>query len=267
MGDLNAAITSLLIALFSTKGAALGLAGLILLAAIGILVGVYFTRVIPIRKAVQRRIVDFPRTVEPSALEPLSAMMSQPGKQSFNLERAWAAFRSALLLTPDGQLRSGAPAWTVFNVVTSETQVLGWWSNLFVAIGLIFTFLGVVAALSEATNVLGTGSNTAVMQAALSGLLTITATKFWTSIAGILASVILRICERRWSSRIDEAVEDLCEIIDVRIPPVSPGMLAGEQLNEMKRQTEVLAEIRDALARDALARDALAAPQPRARAS
>jgi hypothetical protein len=248
MGDLNAAITGLLIALFSTKGAALGLAALILLAAVGILIGVYFTRVVPIRRAVQRRIIDFPRTVEPAGLEPLSAMMSQPGKQSFNLERAWAAFRSALLLTPDGQLRSGAPAWTVFNVVTSETQVLGWWSNLFVAIGLIFTFLGVVAALSEATNVLGAGgANTAVMQAALSGLLTITATKFWTSIAGILASVILRIFERRWSSRIDEAVEDLCEIIDVRIPPVSPGMLAGEQLNEMKRQTEMLAEIRDAL--------------------
>jgi hypothetical protein len=245
---LNAAITGLLIALFSTKGAALGLAALILLAAVGILIGVYFTRVVPIRRAVQRRIIDFPRTVEPAGLEPLSAMMSQPGKQSFNLERAWAAFRSALLLTPDGQLRSGAPAWTVFNVVTSETQVLGWWSNLFVAIGLIFTFLGVVAALSEATNVLGAGgANTAVMQAALSGLLTITATKFWTSIAGILASVILRIFERRWSSRIDEAVEDLCEIIDVRIPPVSPGMLAGEQLNEMKRQTEMLAEIRDAL--------------------
>jgi hypothetical protein len=252
MGDLNTAITNLLIALFSTKGAALGLAGLILLAAVAILIGVYFTRVVPIRKAVMRRIVDFPRTVEPNDLERVSGLMSRPDRQSFNLERAWAAFRSALLLTPEGQLRSGAPAWTVFSVVTSETQVLGWWSNLFVAIGLIFTFLGVVAALSEATNVLGTGggSNTAVMQAALSGLLTITATKFFTSIAGIFASVLMRVYERRWSSRIDKAVEDLCEIIDVRIPPVSPGMLAGEQLNEMKRQTEVLAEIRDALGRD-----------------
>ena len=126
--------------------------------------------------------------------------------------------------------------------------MLGWWSNLFVAIGLIFTFLGVVAALSEATSVLGTGNaSTATMQAALSGLLTITATKFWTSIAGILASVILRICERRWSTRIDEAVEDLCEIIDARIPPVSPGMLAGEQLNELKRQTEMLGAIKAAL--------------------
>ncbi len=246
---LNDALTHLLIALFSTKGVALALAGAILFAAILILFGVYFRRVVPIRKAVMRRIVDFPRTVAPNELEQVSAIMARPDRQSFNLERAWAAFRSSLTFTPQGELRSGAPAWTVFNIVTSETGVLGWWSNLFVAIGLIFTFLGVVAALSEATSVLGTGNaSTATMQAALSGLLTITATKFWTSIAGILASVILRICERRWSTRIDEAVEDLCEIIDARIPPVSPGMLAGEQLNELKRQTELLNAIKGALA-------------------
>ena len=179
MSALNNALTGLLIALFSTKGVALAIAGLILLAAIIILFGVYFSRVVPIRKAVTRRIVDFPRTVAPSELEQVSAIMGRPDKQSFNLERAWAAFRSSLTFTPAGELRSGAPAWTVFNIVTSETSVLGWWSNLFVAIGLIFTFLGVVAALSEATSVLGTGSaSTAIMQGALSGLLTITATKF-----------------------------------------------------------------------------------------
>jgi hypothetical protein len=249
LAALNASLTGLLIAIFSTKGAALGLAFLILMSAVGILFGVYYARVVPIRKAVMRRIVDFPRTVSPNDLEAVSAVMAQPGKQSFNLERAWAAFRSSLTFTPQGELRSGAPAWTVFNIVTSETSVLGWWSNLFVAIGLIFTFLGVVAALSEATSVLGASSSMAGMQVALSGLLTITATKFWTSIAGIMASVILRVFERRWASRIDEAVEDLCEIIDVRIPPVSPGMLAGEQLNELKRQTEVLSAIQTALSR------------------
>ena len=250
LAALNTALTGILIALFSTPGAALGLAGCILFAMVLILFGVYFSRVVPIRKAVQRRIIDFPRTVAPSEIEQVSAIMSRPDKQSFNLERAWAAFRSSLTFTPTGELRSGAPAWTTFNIVTSETGVLGWWSNLFVAIGLIFTFLGVVAALSEATSVLSQkGASTATMQLALSGLLTITATKFWTSIAGIFASVILRICERRWSSRIDEAVEDLCEIIDARIPPVSPGMLAGEQLNEMKRQTDLLAAISTALSR------------------
>ena len=250
LAALNTALTGFLIAVFSTPGAALGLAACILIAAVIILFGVYFTRVVPIGKAVQRRIIDFPRTVSPADLEGVSGVMARPDKQSFNLERAWAGFRSSLTMTPAGELRSGAPAWTTFNIVTSETGVLGWWSNLFVAIGLIFTFLGVVAALSEATSVLSTkGASTATMQLALSGLLTITATKFWTSIAGIFASVILRIFERRWAARIDEAVEDLCEIIDARIPPVSPGMLAGEQLNEMKRQTELLASISGSLSR------------------
>ena len=75
---LNDTLTRLLIALFSTKGVALGLASLILLAAIFILFGVYFSRVVPIRKAVTRRIVDFPRTVSPSELEQVSAIMARP---------------------------------------------------------------------------------------------------------------------------------------------------------------------------------------------
>ena len=103
---LNDTLTRLLIALFSTKGVALALAGLILLAAIFILFGVYFSRVVPIRKAVTRRIVDFPRTVAPSELEQVSSVMARPDRQSFNLERAWAAFRSSLTFTP--RANSGA---------------------------------------------------------------------------------------------------------------------------------------------------------------
>ena len=249
LAALNTALTGFLIAVFSTPGAALGLAACILIAAVIILFGVYFTRVVPIGKAVQRRIIDFPRTVSPADLEGVSGVMARPDKQSFNLERAWAGFRSSLTMTPAGELRSGAPAWTTFNIVTSETGVLGWWSNLFVAIGLIFTFLGVVAALSEATGVLQTSNDTNAMQGALSGLLTITATKFWTSIAGVFASVLMRVFERRWTSRIDRLLEDLCRVVDFRIPPVTPGILAGEQLAEIRAQTALLSEMRDSLLR------------------
>jgi hypothetical protein len=87
------------------------------------------------------------------------------------------------------------------------------------------------------------------MQTALSGLLTITATKFWTSIAGVAASIIMRIYERRWTMRIERLVDDLCIRIDQRIPPVTQGMLAGEQLAEIKAQTRLLAEVRDSLER------------------
>jgi hypothetical protein len=116
--------------------------------------------------------------------------------------------------------------------------------------------LGVVAALSEATSVLGSSSDPNVMQSALSGLLTITATKFWTSIAGVSASIIMRIYERRWTVKIEKLVDDLCIRVDQRIPPITPGMLAGEQFAEVRAQTQLLTEIRDSLAAQRGARPA-----------
>jgi hypothetical protein len=228
IADLNTLVTGLLIALFSTKGAALGIALIILLMAFGILLSVYVTRIRPLISALYLSVTDFPSVVNLADLAEVDALM---------------------ILSPDGHLRSGSPAWEVFAQVSPETQVLGWWANLFVGIGLIMTFLGVVAALSEATSVLGSSSDPNVMQTALSGLLTITATKFWTSIAGVAASIIMRIYERRWTMRIERLVDDLCIRIDQRIPPVTQGMLAGEQLAEIKAQTRLLAEVRDSLER------------------
>jgi hypothetical protein len=248
MGALNEAVTALLIALFSTKGAALAIACLILLAAVFILVTVYFTRVAPLTRALFSSVADFPSVVNLSDLSEVDALMIRPGKARWRLRHAWQAYRSGFVMSPDGHLRSGVPAWEVFADVSPETQVLGWWSNLFVAIGLIMTFLGVVAALSEATSVLGTSSDPNVMQAALSGLLTITATKFWTSIAGVAASVLMRVYERRWTARVARLVDDLCIRIDQRIPPMTISILAGEQLAQIRAQTQLLIEIRDHLA-------------------
>jgi hypothetical protein len=244
---LNTSITHLLIALFSTTGAALMLATIILLCAIGILIAVYYTRVGPLQRSLFVAITDFPKIVDIKDLTVVDGLMTRPGRKNWRLGQAWSEYRSGFLLSSDGHLRSGAPAWHTFEAVSPETAVLGWWSNLFVAIGLILTFLGVVAALSEATSALGSSNDAAVMQGALSGLLTITATKFWTSIAGVFASVLMRIFERRWTQRIERMIEDLCRIIDQRVMPVTPGIIAGEQLAEIRAQTKLLTEMRDAL--------------------
>ena len=244
---LNTTITHLLIQLFSTTGAALGLATVILLCAIGILIAVYTTRVGPLQRSLHTAIMDFPKIVDIKDLSVVDGLMTRPGRKNWRLGQAWSEYRSGFLLSGDGHLRSGAPAWHTFEAVSPETQVLGWWSNLFVAIGLILTFLGVVAALSEATQALGSSNDPTVMQGALSGLLTITATKFWTSIAGVFASVLMRIFERRWTQRIERMLEDLCRVIDQRVMPVTPGIIAGEQLAEIRLQTKLLTEMRDAL--------------------
>ena len=246
---LNASITHLLITLFSTTGAALAIAALITLFAVAILISVYISRVRPLQHSLFTAITDFPKVVQWSDLAMVDGLMTRPARKTWRLGQAWSEYRSDFVLSAKGELRSGQPAWHTFSGVSPETQVLGWWANLFVAIGLIFTFLGVVAALSEATAALGQSSDPTVMQGALSGLLTITATKFWTSIAGVFASVLMRVFERRWTMRIDRLLEDLCRVVDQRIPPVTPGILAGEQLAEVRLQTELLAEMRDSLAR------------------
>ncbi len=246
---LNGYITHVLIGLFSTTGAALGLASVIILCAIGILISVYLSRVKPLTSSLHTAILDFPKVVSMDQLGVVDGLMIRPGRKNWRLGQAWQEYRSDFVLSAKGELRSGQPAWHTFSAVSPETQVLGWWANLFVAIGLIFTFLGVVAALSEATGVLQTSNDAGAMQGALSGLLTITATKFWTSIAGVFASVLMRIFERRWTARIDRLLEDLCRTVDFRIPPVTPGILAGEQLAEIRAQTQLLAEMRDSLLR------------------
>ncbi len=247
-GDINTLLTGLLIALFSTKGAALAIAFIILVMAFAIVFSVYVARVRPLLSALYLSVTDFPSVVNLADLAEVDALMIRPGKARFRLRHAWNAYRAGFVLSPDGHLRSGAPAWEVFAQVSPETSILGWWANVFVGIGLIMTFLGVVAALSEATSVLGSSSDPNVMQTALSGLLTITATKFWTSIAGVAASIIMRVYERRWTVRIEKLVDDLCIRIDQRIPPITPGMLAGEQFAEVRAQTKLLAEMRDSLA-------------------
>jgi len=247
-GDINTLVTGLLIALFSTKGAALAIAFGILVMAFAIVFSVYVARVRPLLSALYLSVTDFPSVVNLADLAEVDALMIRPGKARFRLRHAWNAYRAGFVLSPDGHLRSGAPAWEVFAQVSPETSILGWWANVFVGIGLIMTFLGVVAALSEATGVLGSSSDPNVMQTALSGLLTITATKFWTSIAGVAASIIMRVYERRWTVKIERLVDDLCIRIDQRIPPITQGMLAGEQFAEIRAQTKLLAEMRDSLA-------------------
>ena len=259
---LNQYITHLLIVLFSTTGAALGLASVIIACAVAILISVYVTRVRPLQRSLFTAVTDFPKMVQASDLEMVDALMTRPGRKNWRLGQAWSEYRTDFVLSAKGELRSGQPAWHTFSGVSPETQVLGWWANLFVAIGLIFTFLGVVAALSEATSVLGGSADAGVMQGALSGLLTITATKFWTSIAGVFASVLMRVFERRWTMRIDRLLEDLCRVVDQRIAPVTPGILAGEQLAEIRRQTQLLREMRDSLGRLSGGAPGLPSPNP-----
>jgi hypothetical protein len=63
--------------------------------------------------------------------------------------------------------------------------------NFFVGLGLLGTFIGLIAALTFSTQDLAVADDQAKIKAALSGLLTTAAAKFYISAAGLIASLIL----------------------------------------------------------------------------
>jgi hypothetical protein len=166
--------------------------------------------------------------------------MSASGPGASGLRHAWRQFRGTLLDPGETPLRATARPEAYFLHLGDETRVLAWWANIFVAIGLTFTFLGIVAALLKAVQAMGASADPANMQVALVALLHITAAKFWTSIGGVLSSIILRVFDRRWHSSLDRRLQRLCDRIEAGTVLVSPQRIAAEHLVEARRHNDLL---------------------------
>lgn len=170
------------------------------------------------------------------------------GDRSSGLPHAWAEFsetildksRQAVLLEastrPDGY----------FLHLGDDTKVLGWWANLFVALGLSITFLGIIAALTGAVE--GMQNQSGDMTSPLINLLVITSGKFWSSIGGVVGSIILKACDRRWHKQSLKKLEDLCECIEAGTDYVPPQRLAVLQLRELVEQRQAMSQFSTQLA-------------------
>ncbi|MBF0436002.1 MAG: anti-phage defense protein ZorA [Magnetococcales bacterium] len=136
---------------------------------------------------------------------------------------------------------------------------LKWFHNIpgtFVGFGLLFTFIGLVAALffaSQAIQAVGgegidATQQTVKMQGALAQLLSAATFKFWTSIAGLGSSIVLGMVYRfsvRW---LDKRLNALCREIERCTRTVTTEMLANRQLNELREQSTQLKEFTGQLA-------------------
>ncbi|WP_374944915.1 hypothetical protein [Sphingomonas sp.] len=174
------------------------------------------------------------------------AMME--GREGIGLRHAWNQFKETIVDPSENPLRATARPEGYFLHLGDETRVLAWWANIFVAIGLTFTFLGIVAALHQTVRIMGAGGANVDMLAALTGLLKITAAKFWTSIGGVLASIVLRIVDRRWHSAMDRKLERLCDRIEYGTLHSPPQRIAAAQLRELEQQSVALTEFSHQLA-------------------
>lgn len=171
------------------------------------------------------------------------------------LRHAWRKFRETLVLPPpetEGAVRQTQPAAQYLNMAAAEAagfnlrfyQAL---PNYFVGIGLIFTFLGLVAALYFASAAVGS-QNVQEAQAALGDLLRAATFKFLTSIAGLFSSLVLSISVRLMTQEVSREFSQLCEALEERMRLVTPLVAALDQLRATERQTARLAELPEATA-------------------
>lgn len=159
---------------------------------------------------------------------------------------AWRAFVQTLVPVPgqDGVLGATRRPREDLNesILTSAGVNLRFYTavpNYLVGLGLLFTFMGLVAALYFASAGVASPSIQDA-QAALRDLLAAATFKFMTSIAGLGASIVYSSREKTQLYRLGHRMDQLCTALEQRLVPVTPEYLGTVQLTEMRSQSMLL---------------------------
>lgn len=143
--------------------------------------------------------------------------------------------------------------------------------NYLVGLGLLFTFIGLIAAIHFAAA--GLGSSVMAGQQALKDLLQMASVKFFSSITGLLCSILLSIIQKRWLNNLNKKIYAICRKIEELTNSITIEQLLHdgrkdqlEQTNTLKHlATEIAMQISGALA-DKLPSSVAQAMQPLAEA-
>jgi methyl-accepting chemotaxis protein len=113
--------------------------------------------------------------------------------------------------------------------------------NYFVGLGLLGTFIGLIAALTFSTKSLTTAVDQEKIKEALSQLLTTAAAKFYISAAGLVASLVLSLLIRLTLKHLHSRVHQINDALQERLLFESEQNIAEKQLSV---QQESLAELK-----------------------
>ena len=247
INPLNAAV----VAIFGNSMAAIWISAAILVCCAFIIVRNWRRFHQPISRALSERLailapianadsVDQAQQAFVDHFDDINAAMCSGDKRTEEMRLAWNQFRETILDDTEKPRRATARAEGYFLHLGDDTRILAWWANIFVAVGLTFTFLGIVAALTATVVALQSGQGNGAMTGALIRLLEITSVKFWTSIAGVVASILLRIFDRRWHASTQSKLEKIAELLDLGTLFSPPQRIAVWQLHEAREQTTAL---------------------------
>ncbi|WP_157138879.1 anti-phage ZorAB system protein ZorA [Asticcacaulis biprosthecium] len=183
-----------------------------------------------------------------NAFGEVSQAMNDRAPGAEPLVRAWQEFHKTIVDETKNPILNTARPSAFFVRVIPQPRELIFWSNTFVGIGLILTFIGIVVALHTASEGMVADSTVKQQQAALQGLLNVAAAKFFSSIAGLAASLMLRFAENNMTRRLNTEVNRLCDLLEKGLMYVPAQLLAVQQLDELKRQSTQLEKFNTDLA-------------------
>lgn len=171
-------------------------------------------------------------------------MMAASHEEVFHLRRAWEEYRETIVDPNADVLHNTVRPEHFFIGLGERHRALGWFANIAIAVGLLFTFLGIIAALST----LDLSGGPDAMQSQLNELMQVAGAKFWASVGGIVASIILRSVDYRFAKKVDEGLARLCDLLEHGMAYLPPQRIAADQLKQLEEQTPALKGFSEQLA-------------------
>jgi hypothetical protein len=221
--------------------------GIILLA---LLLWQRFTaRLAPLRRSLARAIELVDRGDGQAAFKQRFPAVFEGLAQDPVLGRSWRAYAATLTPVPGNEQALGAPQPPqaafddgLFVRVGLNLRFYQAVPNMLVGMGLLFTFMGLVAALHFASEGV-TAADVREAQAALRELLAAATFKFVTSIAGLAASLVFSWREKSALHATQAEIRRLCQVLEERLVPLSPESLLVAQIEATRRIDQKLGQL------------------------
>lgn len=147
---------------------------------------------------------------------------------------SWREFKETLVDETETPIRNTARPRDFIADAVHPPHWLDLAANIFVGLGLVCTFLGLVAALKHASDGIADGGD---MQGHLRALLMVASTKFITSIVGVTLSILLKIVDRALTRRLHDDVDLLCALLERGFLYTPLQKISIDQLGELREQT------------------------------
>lgn len=235
--------------IFTHSEMAIGLSLGMIFLGVGIYLYLLIAFYLPIKLELERLITKIERIkdTEDMVLN-FSYIHSAMSKVDF-IEHAWKEFLKTLAFPSENTkapIRSTVSASEFFNMNTIEESGKGVKSyaqlpDIFVGVGLVLTFLGLVSGIYFASQ--GLGGTVDEAKEGLVLLLGAATFKFMTSIAGVGIAVLFSIGYNKIYNGLENTFIELVELVDARVLTANIETIAFAQHKELSKQTKLLEKV------------------------